>query len=255
MRGLIYKDLYLIRHRFITCMIMVALVIVMLIIIAALPGDFPAPVAPVIAIFINVYIVFLFPVVLYSEIMKKDTKKEWSYYSITIPGAEDEVIAAKYTVVFIVYFLSYALCTVIDIFAGILFNERVDSSTVVLAVILFNILLNAIEMPLCYRFGVDKGSHIRVAITLILALVVVIYLLFGNLEWAMGQDGIFWVIKDAMDKDLNIMNVAYYQASKSLKKLALYEVIIASLLPHVVVIIYFISYRISCRVYKKGVVR
>ena len=254
MRGLIYKDLYLIRHKCVSELIMILLLTAVVIVLTALPGDVPVAAAPVMALFVNMYIVLLVAV-LYNDIIKIDTTKEWGFYSITIPGTEKEVIAAKYIVVFIVYFIAFVICTVIDIIMGIIYGTSVDSSMAVFALILVNIFLNAVEMPLCYRFGSERGGLIRIAITLFVVVVAVTYLLFGNIEWLMGEDGIFWIIKDAKDKDINIMNVAFDRVSKALKNLSLLGVIISSMIPHIVVVVYYISYRISCKVYKKGVVR
>jgi hypothetical protein len=164
-------------------------------------------------------------------------------------------VCSKYIVVFIVYFIAFVICTVIDIIMGIIYGTSVDSSMAVFALILVNIFLNAVEMPLCYRFGSERGGLIRIAITLFVVVAAVTYLLFGNIEWLMGEDGIFWIIKDAKDKDINIMNVAFDRVSKALKNLSLLGVIISSMIPHIVVVVYYISYRISCKVYKKGVVR
>lgn len=261
MRGLLYKELYLLRKDFLFCFGYVLAIVIILGITSGIAfwfsdlGGFPNPSVSVIMILIEMFIVIYFCLAMFRKVIKTDTGREWGYYSVTIPGSEKKSVAVKYMVLFIAYFISFVLCKLADIFAGLITGEAIDLSAVILAIIFFQIFFSAIELPLGYRFGTDKGEGIKICLFLAIALIICIYLLFGNIEWLMGENGIVKEVMKAAEANQNVGDAIYNEFKGMIERMQLWGIIVSSCLPHAAVICYYISYRISCKVYKKGVTR
>ena len=109
-------------------------------------------------------------------------------------------------------------------------------------------------MPLAFRFGTDKAGTIRILITTGLTVIVLIYLLFGNIEWLMAEDGVIKTVIRVFSRDDGYEGLSE-EVRRFLNKLTYINIIEAAVITHLVVPAYYISYRISCKVYRKGVLR
>ena len=67
-----------------------------------------------------------------------------------------------------------------DIVCSLVTGAVINMSELYLGIIFCFIFLNAIELPLAFRFGADKASVIRILISVVIFLIVSIYLLFGK---------------------------------------------------------------------------
>ena len=254
MRGLIYKDLYLTKSKMIVSIALSAFVIGLSLLVFAIAGKrFTDP--NLVCGFIGIIIVFYIPEMNNSFIMKTDAEKEWSFYGMSLPGGIKQIVAAKYMTVFIQYLSAYVLCVLNDIIFGLYFGEPINSSIFVLFVIMIFILLNAVEMPIGFRFGFDKASQIRIFMTIVVVLIITVYLLFGNIDWLMADDGLVQVVKRVIDQVSDNPDVLSEEVQRLISKITYINYIYAAVLVHLVVLSYYISYRISCRVFRKGVLR
>ena len=239
MRGLIYKDLYLVKSKVIAGSLSVLVIIIsMYVVYATVRGKvlFPTEMAAVItALMIVMYI----GVLSYGYIIKTDTKKQWGFYGMALPGSAKLIVRAKYMTVFIMYLISYIICVLNDLLIGLFFGKAVDMSLLILMFMLFQMFLNAIEMPLAFRFGTDKAVGIRLFITTVVVLIISIYLLFGNIEWLMA------VKPDAISSELQ----------RLINSLTLINYIEMAVFTLLMVLAYYISYCISCKVFRKGMLR
>ena len=254
MRGLIYKDLYLVKGKVFAGSLSVLFCIVLMYVVYSIVGRnviFPTEMA---AIITDLMIVMYVGALSYGYIIKSDTKRAWGYYGISIPGSSKLIVGAKYMTVFIMYLIAYTICVLNDLIIGLFFGKVVDMSLLVLVFMLFQMFINGVEMPLAFRFGVDKAAGIRILITIVLVLIITIYLLFGNIDWLMAEDGLIKTIirlfanntdSGAMSSDLQ----------RFIKRLTYINYIEMAVFTHLMVLAYYISYRISCRVFKKGVLR
>lgn len=239
MRGLIYKDLYLIKSKVIAGSLSILVIIIsMYVVYATVSGKvlFPTEMAAVIT---DLMIVMYIGVLSYGYIIKADTKKQWGFYGMALPGSAKLIVGAKYMTVFIMYLISYIICVLNDLMIGLFFGKAVDMSLLVLMFMLLQMFLNAIEMPLAFRFGTDKAAGIRIFITIVIVLIISIYLLFGNIEWLMA------VKPDAISLELQ----------RLINRLTLINYIEMAVFTHLMVLAYYISYCISCKVFRKGVLR
>ena len=254
MRGLIYKDLYLIKGKVLAGAVSVLFLILTMYIVYACVGGkvlFPADIA---AIVTDLYIVIYIGAVSYGYIIRTDTKKEWGFYAVALPGSARLVVAAKYTTIFIMYFIAYVICVLNDLIIGLFFGKAVNMSLPVLMFMLFQMFLNAIEMPLAYRFGVDKASTIRILIMSVVIILITIYLLFGNIEWLMAEDGLIKMLIKLFNNKAEQGDMSD-ELKRFVDRLTYINYIEMAVYTHLMVLAYYISYRISCRVYRKGVLR
>ena len=158
MRGLIYKDLYLVKSKVIAGSVSILFIIFLMYVLYATVIEkvlFPTEMAAVIT---DLMIVMYIGALSYGYIIKADTKKQWGFYGMALPGSAKLIVGAKYMTVFIMYLISYIICVLNDLMIGLFFGKVVDMSLMVLMYMLFNLFLNAIEMPLAFRFGTDKAA-------------------------------------------------------------------------------------------------
>ncbi len=152
------------------------------------------------------------------------------------------------------YFIAYVTCILNDLVIGLIFGKTVNMSLPVLIFMLFQMFLNAIEMPLAYRFGVDKASAIRILIISVVFILITIYLLFGNIDWLMAEDGLIKMLIRVFNKNAE-QGAMSRELQRFVDRLTYINYIEIAVFTHVMVLAYYISYRISCRVYRKGVLR
>ena len=139
MRGLIYKDLYLIKSKVIAGSLSVLFSILLMYVVYATVGGkalFPTEMAAVIT---DLMIVMYVGALSYGYIIKTDTKKEWGFYGMALPGSSKLIVGAKYMTVFIMYLISYIICVLNDLMIGLFFGKAVDMSLLVLVYMLFNL--------------------------------------------------------------------------------------------------------------------
>ena len=254
MRGLIYKDLYLVKSKVIAGSLSILFIILLMYVIYANVARnvlFPTEKAAVIT---DLMIVMYIGALSYGYIIKADTKKQWGFYGMALPGSAKLIVGAKYMTVFIMYLISYIICVLNDLMIGLFFGKAVDMSLLVLMFMLLQMFLNAVEMPLAFRFGTDKAAGIRIFITIVIVLIISIYLLFGNIEWLMAEDGLIKIIIRLFMDNVNSETMSY-ELQRFINRLTLINYIEMAVFTHLMVFAYYISYRISCKVFRKGVLR
>ena len=254
MRGLIYKDLYLIKSKVIAGSLSILFIILLMYVIYANVAKnvlFPTEKAAVIT---DLMIVMYIGALSYGYIIKADTKKQWGFYGMALPGSAKLIVGAKYMTVFIMYLISYIICVLNDLMIGLFFGKAVDMSLLVLMFMLLRLFLNAIEMPLAFRFGTDKAAGIRIFITIVIVLIISIYLLFGNIEWLMAENGLVKTIIRLFGDNMDSRAISG-ELQRFINRLTLINYIEMAVFALLMVLAYYISYRISCKVFRKGVLR
>ena len=156
--------------------------------------------------------------------------------------------------VFIMYLISYIICVLNDLLIGLFFGKAVDMSLLVLMFMLLQMFLNAVEMPLAFRFGTDKAAGIRIFITSLIVLIISIYLLFGNIEWLMAENGLVKTIIRLFGDNMDSRAISG-ELQRFINRLTLINYIEMAVFALLMVLAYYISYRISCKVFRKGVLR
>ncbi len=264
MRGLIYKDLYLIKNKVLVMAASLLFTYVIMFSLILLVDSITLTTATIepLAGLLDIMIVLYIGLMGFNNLIKVDGSRSWGFYGISLPEGERGIVASRYMATFILYFISLTACVINDILLSLVAGEMINLSEVYLSFIFFCIFINAIELPLAFRFGADKASVIRILIAVVLVLIISIYLLFGDIEWLMGDKGILTtvlrVIKEMADvpegsgKGFKVLSA---ELKSFVMNMTLNGYIVAAMSRHLVVLFYYISYRISCKVYKKGVQR
>ena len=108
-------------------------------------------------------------------------------------------------------------------------TEVAEISGIAVLLCFVQILLRAIDIPFTYRFGSKKGSLIKLICMVILAILICAVLVLNV---------------DNMDRIMEMVRKVFNENNSSL---------ILSLGLIVCLVLYFLSYRITCRLYLKGV--
>lgn len=99
------------------------------------------------------------------------------------------------------------------------------------------LFLNAIEIPFIVRFGYRKGVNLKAVIFVLVIAAVGIYFLFGDIS-------MFGSWEDFMQFIIDILNG---------RRGGTILVAVSALAPFMIGLFYVLSYKISCKMYVKGV--
>ena len=174
-----------------------------------------------------------------STFFQSDERKKWAYFSASTPESVEGTLWRKYTAVFMLTGICFIYCFVVDAFFCV-FAE--GSSVISLAVLMIyvQIFLRAIEIPFWVRFGTNRGSAVKAAFVLIIIFSVILYALFGDLSILSSAENLEDKIIEAL---LNFME----------GEVPDWAFLVQGIFPFAAAALYYLSYRISCKLYLKGV--
>lgn len=241
MAGLLFKDFVGIKGKLILW-ILSGCTVLFFILRFAFPGNAPGAMGELYDTFLILFPGLLVAVGLFlpsmwtTVICKNDEKNNTRRYTRTLPLDRNAYIASKYIFIGIVIYVLFSLENIWII----IFNSCAgsnSSSEMMAALSLFivefcgiSIMLAAIELPFFITLGVKKGTMIKTSIMEGLGILVIVYMLFGNLE-------IF--------RNFNIVAIANWCREHST-----FMMLISIISPAVDLFIYWISYRITCKINK-----
>lgn len=172
-----------------------------------------------------------------------DATKKWAYFVGTTPDGIGAFLNAKYLFVLIIcaaFYLSVfwneALLITIGYMAyGI---ELPGISDFVLMMMFLILLLRAADFAAMARFGTQTGARVKGYCLLVIFVVGVIWLLFGPLP-----DDFESALSNVFEFVTKLINGTYSEQIG----------VIIGLLPPVALLAYYLSFKLSCRFYMKGV--
>ena len=178
-----------------------------------------------------------------SNVLAGDETKKWGYFTASHPKGVTGQVYMKYVLIFMMcgmlmvsyYFFDALFCQIAFAVTG---QEVKMIFQISLILFFLQILLRAIEIPFLIRYGSKKGANIKSVMLLSVLLLGLIYLLFGPLPESM---------EDLTDKIFAFIEGLQTGASTPALNLFL------GIFEWVALIGYYISYKISCKLYMKGV--
>lgn len=187
--------------------------------------------------FMQLYGLIIFPALfiitstISSGVFTGDERKSWAYFISSTPMLKKH-IEAKYWFVFIVGISTVFLSSVFDALNCMLFD---GTNFMVLISMSFyiQIFLLSFEIPFVVRFG-SIGNYYKAGVFLVLVLAVGIYMLFGDLSHFGSMDDFYEWFFDAMNGGVKAFEIFYAS------------------LPYVSMTAFYLSYKISCKLYLKG---
>lgn len=179
------------------------------------------------------------PVLLYGDqSIMSDNRKLWAYFVTTTSESYRGFLRVKYETIFAMISIQSFSIALFDELYMSMANDRgiegvlsLSGGALTMAVLL--LYLFAIEFPVLVRFGQRKGEILMMIFHMLLTLIVVI-LAFLNIDFLikLGDMGLTELIKKLLsDKVFSF---------------------ISSLFSVGTLILYYVSYRLSCRFYLKG---
>ncbi|MBQ8959941.1 MAG: ABC-2 transporter permease [Ruminococcus sp.] len=186
---------------------------------------------------------FLISGMIQSNVFRGDETKKWGYFTASHPKGVKGQVYYKYLTVFLMILMGSALCYVFGgAFSHLAYAmysvDMTDLTTVYMIMFFVQLILRAIELPFYFRFGSQRGGMVKMLIFLGAFIVVGIYLLFGPLPKNF-DDGLYKVfdfvtgLQTGKSSDTLILGMGIFQL--------------------MAVIAYLVSYKISCRLFMKGV--
>ena len=171
-----------------------------------------------------------------------DESKKISSFAASVPGGYRKFVYTKYVYAFMVcgiYFLSMFWADQLLLTVSYMTTGIEQGSLFSFAMIMFfvQIFLLALDIPSVIRFGTIIGVKVKFAALGVLLLIGFIWLLFGPLPES--ADAFFGAIGSFLEK----LRTGEYAEGMML---------VICLLPPVSLLLYYFSYRLSCRVYLKG---
>lgn len=167
-------------------------------------------------------------------VLRGDDRKLWGYWITATPDGYKGFLRVKYEMIFgmIVLFLFSLQCVdrgYCAVAADMGITEIDEVSGIAVPLCFVQILSRAIDIPFVYRFGSKKGSFIKLICMVILAILICAVLVLNV---------------DNMDRITEMVRKVFNENNSSL---------ILSLGLIVCLALYYLSYRITCRLYLKGV--
>lgn len=174
---------------------------------------------------------------LQNNLFTHDENKCYSSWVVSTPETVKGQVLSKYYGALIFLFAGLVWSMICDIVAA--FTNGVVGSTMSIAIVFFflQMFISAFELPFVVRFGYKNGTTFKVTMIAVISFGIIVYGLFGPLP-NIDADSAVWYVIDWLVKGSNMSTVMLG---------------IVSLAPFLAVLLYYISYRVSVKLYPKGV--
>ncbi|MGN0606021.1 MAG: ABC-2 transporter permease [Oscillospiraceae bacterium] len=172
------------------------------------------------------------------SVFHSDDKKLWAYFTASAPMGVKKFLYTKYVLSFAMcglYFVSsYVAETLVATVRWFALEEEIISFTSIFVIIFFALIFqNSFSIPMMLRFGEKNGSIINIIIILCLAIAAILVLSFIPAEI---QDKVFAWLARFMTGDHGDLTM-----------------LLLGIFPAFSVGAYILSYKVSCKVFMKGV--
>lgn len=167
-----------------------------------------------------------------SDFFRIDEKATTACFICSTPKSVKAQVAAKYFFILIIGLCILSADFIVDYILMIVTRGAVSCMMVSFQTFCITLLTNAIELPFVIRFGAAKGAAIKGAVLGSVMILLVIYGLFGDISFFLGSDPIGAFI-EFMSGDGPMWTMA--------------------LTPYVCAALYYLSYHLSVKLWRKGV--
>lgn len=169
-------------------------------------------------------------------IFASDERKKWCDYISSTPVSVKGQVLSKYYFALLISIATLVYCTLFCGIGAVLNGEVSGLMNISVGIFTFQIFLRSVEIPFFIRFGYKNGNNYRLIIFGVACFALLVYCLFGDLSIFGSFDGFMkWFTK-----------ITAGQTFSDIMLLAI------SIMPFAVAILYYLSYRISCRLYLIG---
>ncbi len=235
MAGLLYKELVLNRRNIIS-MAVAELVISSLIFMPLFDDGVHEEADILVSLISTVMIPVMFlSLGMIAGFFEVDETKKWAYFISSSPVTQTGHIRTKYIFTFLMYTALLVWCYYLSAFAAVLGGSINMSIAVFMQWIM--LIFNAVEFPFMIRFGTKAGGYIKSAFMIALMLIFIEYALFGDISAFSDPEKIFGFIIEKLSETTAMSDIA---------------LVLNALLPVAAAGLYYLSYKISCKLFLKG---
>lgn len=234
MSGLIFKEFY--QNRKLLWFVFFPFLLIPGTIISEAARGTPAN-SIMMSVMLYEVIIMFFGYMVTAEMMKYDERKAWAAFIVSTPQAAKGQVASKYYFSLIVLVGSIFVSYIYDVVACA--AADLDFSALPFTANLFFLLLFmlSVEIPFSIRFGSVNGNKYRAMIFILLLFAGMVYILFGDLS-------IFGEPEKIAESLIKIIN------GEGIPDALL---IIMGIFPYFSIVMFYLSYKLSCRLYIKGI--
>ena len=180
--------------------------------------------------------VMIVPFILFSmtngELFRYDEREKWCCFAASTPQTLKGQVLVKYYFTLAAHSVILFVGMLCDcVFVGVMGNTAVSCISTGVLFYCISLILNALEYPFYFRFGSDHGGQVKAASVWTIILLIMIYLLFGDISFLLNME-------------LPDLNSLINNNSLMMWTMAL--------LPAAAAVIFFLSYLISLKMYRKG---
>lgn len=238
MKGLLYKDFVLFKKSLLTLGILMSLFMCFCFFFTFLQTGIGIVDEDgglgIMAITAMVYFcAFLMITTLSTQLFTPDEKPASVSFLFSTPPAAKGQIQSKYYFLLIVNLAVLLVCFLTDTIVMLMVGEYAASAS--LACVIFfclSLILLAIRIPFSVRYGASVSFEVQMVYIILFSSFFSIYTLFGDISFFF-QENIFKALME------------YLRSEK--------VIFVISFIPYISVLAYYISYRISLALYRKGV--
>ena len=179
-------------------------------------------------------------------LFQQDETKKWGYFTASHPKGIQGAMYAKYAVIFILSVITFVSVTLTEeiiyllehLILGAELKDMTSGQIIYVLLFFLQIFLRMFDIPFIVRFGKKRGESVKVMAVGGIFIGAIIYALFGPLP---GEDGEFFI--------------QLYDWWEKFKEGAAQDWVYFLLAAFLWITIfgYYFSYRLSCKLYMKGV--
>lgn len=234
MSGLIFKEFY--QNRKLLWLVFLPFLMIPGTVISEAAIGTPAN-EIMMSVMLSEVIIMFFGYMATTGMMKYDERRAWASFIISTPQAARGQAASKYYFSLIVLIGSAFISYVYDVIACAAGKLDFSGLSMISSLFFVMLLMLSVEIPFSIRFGSDNGNKYRAMIFILLIFAGMVYLLFGDLS-ILGEPE---KIADSLIKILN---------GEGLPNGLL---ILMGIFPYFSTAMFYLSYKLSCRLYTKGI--
>lgn len=179
------------------------------------------------------FLAFWLPSMASSTLFSVDESKTCCAFAMSLPQGAKGHVEAKYYYLLILNLSILFITFVCDTITTAMLGGAMSNTTMLVFIFALSLLLSAIEVPFMIRFGSQRGLSIKGAVIGGVFIFAFLYILFGDITW---------LIENENDPIAALME--WLQSGDILFPLSLF--------PIVCIALYYLSCKISVKLFRKG---
>ncbi|MBQ3841533.1 MAG: ABC-2 transporter permease [Ruminiclostridium sp.] len=236
MSGLLYKNFRINRtsllFSLITQLLCSAVILLVCFFQGGKPFDEEGANSAVLIFSLLYYLGSMLPAMATSEIFRTDEGKTACSFAMALPTGAKGHVESKYYFILIENLIIMFIGFVTDTLTVALTGGTVSLTMIVVMIFCWRMMISSVEIPFMIRFGSQRGMSIKGAVVGIILMLGWIWFLFGDISFLLDSDDPFEAFIEFMQSGDIIFWLSFF--------------------PYISMIMYYLSCRISVKIYRKG---